>query len=807
MASSFGDHGIFTIDEFYNRGVIKLAPDVLVYIGGSLQTTVLAPVVTGNNTISFNDGITNVSIQNNVDPPGSSTANIEVVTPIYGPSSNYWTTYDTPNGKVRAPVFVPMLEIKIYLKGRFMVDMKPRYYPAFWGFITQVDENFSGGIYKFTLNCADMLHWWAYSSLNVHPVPESNIYASGKQGLTVYSTVFKRANPYNILYTLNTQMGMLEFVTPSWVAQKTSASENYPADLFAKAAKGIMEYWAMRFKTTRPSNYLKMYGLDGTMIQLDENKKIRAAVPKGPARNTGGNSDVGQGVDPKDVTSYNLDIKYLNQFEIFADYDQMGTFENAEYTTKLDIATEIKTRCNFEFFQDTNGNYIFKPPFYNINVKGMVPYTLLPSDIISYSMNTDVGGIITVMNVTTPMYKNIRTTPYVLGQGFHMDVDLVKKYGVRFRSTPMEYVNNSNMARTLAVGQMTQINAKTITGNVTIPGRPEIRLGYPIYMEHRDSFHYVKSINHSFDYGGTFTTTLSLEMERKQLNLAEITLKSDSVKDNKDLIYRLKNKPLKEDNSTAYGREQEKLKAQAAALKVTDAKNKKDAQDKLEADKKKNAGWNMMTQTVQDKEEEAAKKKVSVPAKITDRTPNSVVGDAVASKVISSGEPGLYEIRKRGEGDLTKAEKEQQITTTTYSIPYTDEDGYKLIGSFPYGRNLNPILVSAENIGTSAFKDVYLTTMARPVYQSESDAMSTLFFKTEEGAVPNYLNTELTLPSTLGLIKDTFIGDATTISTPPDKVKDEADAAAKKLQYADKGQGTTKSKTPTLNNLPSYLRR
>ena len=43
--------GLFTLKEFYNRGVIKLAPDALVYIGGSLTTSVIAPVSGKDDTI------------------------------------------------------------------------------------------------------------------------------------------------------------------------------------------------------------------------------------------------------------------------------------------------------------------------------------------------------------------------------------------------------------------------------------------------------------------------------------------------------------------------------------------------------------------------------------------------------------------------------------------------------------------------------------------------------------------------------------------------------------------------------------
>jgi hypothetical protein len=76
---------------------------------------------------------------------------------------------------------------------------------------------------------------------------------------------------------------------------------------------------------------------------------------------------------------------------------------------------------------------------------------------------------------------------------------------------------NEQLARQAAVAMMNLINVKCNTGSVTIPGRPEMRLGYPVYIRYRDSFHYVKSISHTFDYGGTFSTTLGLEMERRKI--------------------------------------------------------------------------------------------------------------------------------------------------------------------------------------------------------------------------------------------------------------------------------------------------
>lgn len=683
MASTLGS-GIFTLNEFYNRGVIKLAPDVLVYIGGSLTTSVIAPVSGKDDTVSFNDGITSVSVQNNVDPPGTSSATIEVTTPIYGEKSKYWTFFKgiDSNSPVRAPLFVPMMEVKIYYKGRFMVNGSPKYYPAFWGFITNVEENYSGGVFKINLTCADTLHWWAYSTINIHPLPEANIMSGGNLTLTAFSTVFKRLNPYQILYRLMTNMGMHEFITPAWAGQKTPLNSIYPTGLFKKVTEGIMAYWQQRFANM--ASLLKMYGLNGKRVNQNgvQVREPEIYVPK-----KSGNSFQQKATEPQDKSLYSLDKNYIRQFEIFVNYEEMGGWDNAEYMTKLQIATEVKTKTDFEFFQDVDGNFIFKPPFYNLNVRGLLPYTILPSDIINYSFSTDTEGLITVITVNTPMDKNLRTTTYALGKGFHMDLDLAKRFGIRHQEMTMEYIREQALARTLALGEMNKINSKATTGSVTIPGRPEIRLGYPIYIEHRDSFHYVRAINHAFEYGGSFTTTLSLETER-----VKIYNPDDEWKPYLDKVYSYTGK---------------------AAPK----------------DKKKDPN--------------------------VDTPPTIAVQDIeLKQQDLMKGERVLHSMQQ-GKYAIVNRKTVAEMSATTDTVPYTDEYGYRLVGSFPYGRALNAVNIVTNTNDLPVLKEVYLTTMARPLHQYESESMNILFFDDKDGSVPNYLNLEnRQLPRILGSLVD-----------------------------------------------------
>ena len=263
-----GGQGLFSIFEPQNRGVVKLAPDAIVSIMGAFGATVLKPATGDQQSMNFSEGITSINIQNSVDPPGSSTATIEIVTPLYDEKSNYWVSFKSDDGNLyRVPYFVPMMELQIFLKGRFLVDDKPQYYPAFSGFIVNVEENYSGGLYKLSLQCADMLHWWQYIQDVFRPSVSTAAFTGNQQNLTVWGSHFEEANPFEIIYDLTLKMGMGNFFTPDWIAKVPGqgAVRISQAD-YQKIYSDIASYWNTRFQNT--VHLLKMFGAEGNLLKV-----------------------------------------------------------------------------------------------------------------------------------------------------------------------------------------------------------------------------------------------------------------------------------------------------------------------------------------------------------------------------------------------------------------------------------------------------------------------------------------------------------------------------------------------------------
>ncbi len=194
------DHsGIFTLGEFKGREVLKLAPDAYIELNGGTETKLISPVSAGSSSLDMRGGVSSISIQTGVAPGGSSNCTIEIIAPQYkGFHEDYYITM--PSG-VKVPFFIPMMEIKVFMKGRFLKYGSPVYYQTFWGFIKEVSENYSGGVTTFSLSCGDMLSWWKYQTVSLIPGAfDSHLYDGQK--IESAPTIFKDLNPFEIIVKL-----------------------------------------------------------------------------------------------------------------------------------------------------------------------------------------------------------------------------------------------------------------------------------------------------------------------------------------------------------------------------------------------------------------------------------------------------------------------------------------------------------------------------------------------------------------------------------------------------------------------------
>jgi len=650
---------------YHQKNVTELAPDFLVFINGELTVPICRDCGRRGN---INDDITNVSVSLSVHP-GSGTASFDLATPRHG------INVYVKNGE---PVFGPMSEVEIFMKGRFIscTNPEPKYYQVFWGLVSSFSESYNDGVHTISVDCRDILRWWDLMVINVHPAALAQQYFAREQPGVGKPAKFFNHNPYSIIYALAQTMGSLQYpqglnLGTSFNQKRPEASLdkdfNTPEDTRASTevtkerTADLMVYWQKRFNQIGKA--LRMFGLDGVLINGKDDIALR-------------NSELSdqrafQGTLPFDVDRANIS-DYVSKVTPYPNFQASIGAVESEYRTKLAIAKEVTEFIDYEFYMDFTGEIIFKPPFYNLDVRPNPILNIQDQDIIGWTITEDESQVYTRCDVYGNLFPAGEFEPAVKPLGWAVDQKLARQYGIRQKVLQVNWLNDARACHLYALGWLDRTNAMRVNGTITIPGRPELRLGYPIYVAPRDAYYYVESISHSLSVGSTFTTTIKVQGVRRKFTPPHI--------------------------AQPYTASKEGLAELRNSLEF------------------KNGTPNVILSSSSDsaRQKRAIFKKDPISGQVTDAlietVPTHAIERSTASFDItefgSSFGTYVYEV-KSGEyftriiqtKDFQRVEvKSKNFGFSTYQfqpsfsystvIPITDEDGYDLIGMFPYGRNM-----------------------------------------------------------------------------------------------------------------------
>lgn len=705
--------GLFTPNEFRNRGLLRLAPDAFVSINGALGARVLSPVNSKSlKGLEIRGGITSINVNLALNPAGASKCTFEVVAPQYkGLHEDYYITL--PNG-TKMPYFAPMMEVKVYMKGRFLDESTgyvPQYYPVFWGMITNVSESYSGGVNTFSVTCGDILTWWKYQKITLKPAAISSLF--GAPSMNRFPTVFENMTPWELIYALFMDTF---FVSDSgqaynFIYPKLSKSGFAPdfgglkgaerKDTFTALSMDVISYWNKRFgfdldtPIADPDRMpLEMFGLRGP-ISIES---VRESVStfRSTAR-----------MDRQSSIRARLTLDYgiLARIQPYGAFNLFGDGATSLESTKLEIANEVCEQTHMEFFLDSNGRLVFKPPLYNLDVNSedLPYYTFKPEDIITFGSDVNSESIVNYLEVTAPMRYEISQLENI---GYHIDFDSVKRFGIRFQHVAMRYGNDARSLRLVACAEMTRINGRAYTGSLSTPLRPEMRLGYPIYVKHVDAYYYVTSISHSISFGSGATTNLGLEFRRDRIwDDGSVTGQPGKL---------LKGKVLRYNAETSIGivtrKDNTNTEEQQESTEKTAAEKTQDLVDKLRAAIKggtaSDQDLQMMANNLLKEDFKRASGVLSGPpsqgfyriddASVTKVAANETGDTVVATQTdVAKAQEGSADADAAGSTPIDDQRAETQaivsnelLMITDDTAPYSDRMGYRHIGAFPYGANL-----------------------------------------------------------------------------------------------------------------------
>ena len=488
------------------RPTVVTAPDALVYINGESEVIGCGSCF---RKFDLNKYITSIQVDLSVESaPGS--ASISLAIPRHSVDDFFF------DGN---PLVTPMMEVEIYAKGYFLVEGMPQYYPIFWGMVTEVSDDFSGGAHTVSINCADILKWWELCKMNINPAFTQG---SGQLGTSIYGNVLFGSNPYDLIWTLAQQaFGDVVVGSGSLVSLYKEGTQK---QTFNAALADIMAYWQKRFSKIR-SNLL-LYGTRGNAVRGDmlyqsyqkqgggSKFKNSKAVPfaSQAVRQANGGEDGSQMVfDPTSpaVTAFRTQFSQAGQVN----------FWSSEFQTKLEIANACKEAIGFEFYMDVTGDIVFKPPFYNLDILSNKPVSWVQDiDIYDWNLQASEAEVVTQVQIQGSFGGNIdygmgeEVTPHTSVTDYH----LIRKFGWRTQTINSEFSGNTLQMFYIGLDTMDRVNSRQFTGSVNIPLRPELRLGFPIYLAPKDQIWYVRGISHNIEFGGRAQTSLSLTAKRSK---------------------------------------------------------------------------------------------------------------------------------------------------------------------------------------------------------------------------------------------------------------------------------------------------
>lgn len=553
--------------DFQNkyRVVRSWTPDAIVQFNGD---TTLPGCPTCKNRIDFSSFINSVSASAGID--GSNSCDISFTIPkAYGDQIYHDGRFVLTTG----------LEVNVYYRGFFpvselalktdtidleyddgetdtvnlsKVEARP-YYPVFHGIIEGVGVTLQDNSYQVSISTRSMLSFWDNQKINTNQGYFAANPKEARGSINLNGHVYTNMTPHQIIYDLYLDSGGHPEGTGFVYSKQTN--------LKSKLATGQQRYSVyMRFLENRFSNGmygLRMYGVSGRRYTAEEQAILVDRTPAGKdsqyrrvvkeqvkpyGRGKKGVSSALNNMVKAGLIAYDeegrvlrtLDVRQLpsilgekedsvNVLSIQPFVTDLGAlgqvaFFESNFETKKSIADQITEKIGYEFYQDFDGDLVFKPPMYNLDTSADRVYQIKREDILSISYSHAEPEYTYAICSGGP-FRNLKGTN-LEGEwgvkGMYVDYELVAKYGWKELSFDTTFYNSARKAFYAAVVALDNANKGTETCDVTIPLRPEIKIGYPVYIEENDCFYYIENVNHSFSFGGECTTSFTLVAQRKK---------------------------------------------------------------------------------------------------------------------------------------------------------------------------------------------------------------------------------------------------------------------------------------------------
>jgi hypothetical protein len=551
------------------REIIKTAPDVVVYIDGLpyLTNYFLNDQTTGKayTLVNFNDHVASFSAGYDTDMlvPNCS---IGLQVPNF---QKY--LYQTPGGN---NLLQTMAQVQVYAKAYYMSSQGDTIYRrVFKGVTSHISYNDNGKTLQIDVQCHGAMYMLEKMMINIHPAVNTAVNTGSN--LTIWQSILANCDCFETLAAIFTEGFQSDGFQFSSLEQDALVKGN---PFFDAVQRGYMAKWqAILFQMVKD---VHIYGPNkdnlGQSTLMQRSKAYKEAGKDTKAASVQRHTAQKESVKENANQTYYQNIQKYAPFKTIT---QQNLTDNV-IVNRLDMIRQVVNMIDFEGYQDIDGKIIIKPPLYNLDVTDLgsrsqqttsdpvvtdqqaqanQQSTLrnLGPDAIQSSPSSGTRSN-SLTNPLTQIYENnnpfviylseilteqetedqsaIRRTRTTLTG--NKDRDLNINYPANISPT-VEWTDVAKMAKfglreepaymvpwlpfdkislfAHACAETARANRGYRTYTVTIPLRPEIKLGFPVFIPHKDMYAYVKSVNIQYQVGGTATMTVTCDSVRRRV--------------------------------------------------------------------------------------------------------------------------------------------------------------------------------------------------------------------------------------------------------------------------------------------------
>jgi hypothetical protein len=522
------------------REIIKTAPDVVIFMEG--LPYLINPFVndprTGKQTtlVNFNDHVTSFSATYDTDAMVPN-CTVQLQVPNY---EKY--LYQMPGGN---NLLQTMAQIQVYAKGYYMSSNGDTVYRrVFKGVTSNIGYNDNGRTLEISVQCQGILYLLEKMMTNIHPSVNTSHSTGVSQ--TIWQSKYASGNAFEVLDAV-----FLDSFRSDMFQIGSLQSGNWNLDPFKQAVeRGYMAKWqAILWNMVKDVHIFGPY-----KDTQGKTRRMKKGQEHGNPDKNKAHAQVSQvsTTSEKDlVAQYQT---YYGNIEFYFPFRNLTALDlkNSVIVNRLDIIREVVQKMDYEAYQDVDGKIIIKPPLYNLDVVNLGtrtkqtqtnpnsssnnitdpataiyetnnPFVVYLSEILTEQETEDQGAIrrtrTTVCGNVLRSFGN-QYDDFLKQVGEYIDISKLAKFGLReepMYQVPWIQQGDKQTLFVHAAAETARANRGYRTYTFTIPMRPELKLGFPVYIPHKDMYCYIKNISLNFQIGATATMTVTCDSIRRRV--------------------------------------------------------------------------------------------------------------------------------------------------------------------------------------------------------------------------------------------------------------------------------------------------